>query len=144
MKRFVLIFVICIGFGHIALADDLCLTDEKLVFLSGPLCESNNVVSVCLDSAGNNKVRYGSTDEIIIEFEAEIERCQTAYSGGGGLRLTFSNEEYVFSSWSKLMRICIGEHCTEKSWEETHEERQGFLFLKGGKRVLKQCSLSPN
>jgi hypothetical protein len=124
MKRVVLIFVV-LGFSQIALGDDLCLPKEKVVFSGAPLCEPNNAISVCLDKGGNNTVRYRNMDETLIEFDAEVRKCVVTYSGGGGIHLTFTNEEDSFQWWSV-------------------NEDKGWIFKKDGVAAPSptQCSLT--
>ena len=135
MKRVVLIFAV-LGFSQNALGDDLCLPKEKVVFSGAPFCEPNNAISVCLDKEGNNTLRYGNTDEILHEFGGELERCLATYSGGGGIELTFSNEDDWFSYSSEIFRVCIGRDC-----EKTHEEYESMSFRTDGESLLKQCSI---
>ena len=135
MKRVVLIFA-ALGFSQIALGDDLCLPKEKVVFSGAPFCEPNNAISVCLDKEGNNTLRYGNTDDTLIEFEAEIERCSVMYSGGGGLELTFSNENHRFRYSRKTIKVCFERDC-----EKTHEQYKSMSFRKDGESFMKQCSL---
>lgn len=129
MKRVVLIFA-ALGFSQIALGDDLCLPEEKVVFSGAPLCEPNDAISLCLDSDGNNNVRYGNIDDTLIEFAAEVRKCVVTYSGGGGTHLTFSNEENSFDWWSVVTR-----------GEASLNENQGWIFKKDGERALTECSL---
>ena len=133
MKRVVLLFVFLVGCSRTELVYNPCLPDEKVVFSGAPLCEPNNAISVCLDKGGNNTVRYRNMDETLIEFDADVRKCAVAYSGGGGIHLTFTNEEDSFEWWSVHTR---GNNSLNND--------KGWIFKKDGVAAPSptQCSLT--
>jgi len=103
-----------------------CGKQEKQVFS----CDfESKRVSVC---ANDNQLiyRFGTDKKIELELESPVHYSETGYSGGWESNLTFSNGEYKYVAYQKLITVVIHENGIREK-----EESTGIYIVKNKKII---------